>query len=65
MNLEQLIKKEIEDLKNGKINERVTSFQNYGNKYAVLKPKVVTHVELAKGVVADIDISDYFVEDVK
>lgn len=65
MDLEQLIKKEIEDLKNGKINERVTSFQNYGNKYAVLKPKVVAHIELGKGIVADINISDYFEEEVK
>lgn len=64
MNLEELIKEEIKNLKNGKLNERVKNFSNYDSKYAILKPKVMVHIELAQGFIADVDISDYFEKEV-
>mgnify|MGYP007111737581 CR=1 FL=1 len=65
MTLEELLKKEIEKIKKGKIDERIVSFVDYKNKYAILKPAVKVEVSLTKGVVATIDISDYFEEEVK
>ena len=60
MTLEELIKNEIENLKNGKVDNRVNSFVDYKNKYAVLKPGVTIEISLTQGIVATIDISDYF-----
>lgn len=65
MTLEELLKKEIEKIKKGKIDERIVSFVDYKNKYAILKSAVKVEVSLTKGVVATIDISDYFEEEVR
>lgn len=62
MDLKELIKSEIENVKNGQVSKRVKNYNDLESKYAVLKPKAIVHVELTKGVVADIDISDYFEE---
>ena len=65
MSLEELIKQEIENINNGKIDERVLNFYDYKSKYCVLKPMVKVNIELTKGVTATIDISDYFKEELK
>lgn len=63
--LEELIKKEIKDLLEGKRDKRVKSFTDYENKYAILKPQVRVEVSLNQGIVATIDVSDYFTEELK
>ena len=65
MTLEQLIKKEIENVKNGIVDDRINTFVDYKSKYAVLRPEVKVEISLSKGVVATIDVSDYFREEIK
>lgn len=66
MELNNLIKNVIEDLKNGSVkNDRLVSFVDYKNKYAILKPAITIKIELTKGVVAKVDITDYFMEELK
>lgn len=65
MTLEDVIKQIIKNLNEGKVDNRVTSFIDYKNKYAVLKPEVKVEISLTKGIVATIDVSDFFKEDVK
>jgi len=65
MTLEELIRSEIENIKNGIVGDRVDSFVDYKNKYAILKPEVKVEVSLTRGVVAKIDVSDYFTEDLR
>ena len=65
MTLEELIKHEIENIKNGIVGKRIDSFVDYKNKYAILKPEVKVEVSLTSGVVAKIDVSDYFAEEIK
>lgn len=60
MTLEELIKSEIENVKSGRVDERVVTFTDYKNKYAILKPGVKIKLSLTKGVEAEIDVSDYF-----
>ena len=63
ISLEEVIKETIENLSNGKIDKRIVSFSDYKNEYAILKPKVLVHVELKNGIVADIDVGDYFTKE--
>lgn len=63
--LEDVIKQAIENLLNGKVDKRVTSFVDYKNKYAVLSPAVKVEISLTKGVVATVDVSDFFKEELK
>lgn len=63
--LEELIKKEIKDLLEGKRDKRIKSFTDYESKYAVLKPQVRVEVSLHQGIVASIDVSDFFEEELK
>ena len=63
--LEDVIKQTIENLLNGKIDKRVTSFVDYKNKYAVLSPSVKVEINLTKGIVAELDVSDFFKEELK
>ena len=65
MTLEELIKNEIENLKNGKVDSRVNSFVDYKSRYAVLNPGVKVEISLTQGIVATVDISDYFKGEVK
>lgn len=66
MELEELIKKIISYINEGKIvDSRIVNFVNYQNKYAILKPSVTVKVELTKGVVVKIDVTDYFKEELK
>ncbi len=65
MSLEELIKKEINNILEGKFDDRVLNYFDYKSKYAVLKPMVKVNIELTKGVTATIDISDYFKEELK
>lgn len=65
VDLQDLVKKEIENVKKGQVDKRVKNYNDLESRYAVLKPKVVVHVELANGVIADIDVSDYFEEELK
>jgi len=65
MTLEDVIKQIIKNLNEGKVDNRVTSFIDYKSKYAVLKPEVKVEISLTKGIVATIDVSDFFKEDVK
>lgn len=65
MSLEELIKQEIKNLLDGKIDERILNFYDFKSPYAVLKPMVKVNIELTKGVTATVDISDYFKEELK
>lgn len=65
MSLEELIKQEINNILEGKFDNRVLNYFDYKSKYAVLKPMVKVNIELTKGVTATIDISDYFKEELK
>lgn len=65
LTLEEVIKKTIQNLLDGKVDERVESFVDYKSQYAVLKPSVKVEINLTKGVVAKIDISDFFKEEIK
>ena len=65
ISLEEVVKQAIKNLLDGKVNERVESFVDYKNKYAVLKPSVKVEISLTKGVVATIDVSDFFTEEIK
>ena len=65
LSLEEVIKRAITNLKNGKVDERVESFVDYKSPYSVLKPSVKLEISLTKGVVAKIDISDFFKEEIK
>ena len=59
----ELIKREIKNISDGKISTRVLNFNDFKSKYSVLKPMVKVEIELTKGVIATIDISDYFKEE--
>lgn len=65
MDLETLIKQEIENIKKGELSKRVISFYDYKSKYAVLRPSVKIEVELTQGVVAKLDVTDYFEEEIQ
>lgn len=65
VSLEEIIKKAIEELNSGKINDRVETFVDYKSKYAILKPSVKVEINLCKGVTAKLDISDLFKEELK
>lgn len=65
LTLEEVVKQCIRNLVDGKVDERVTSFVDYKNKYAVLSPSVKVQVELTKGITATIDVSDFFKEEIK
>lgn len=65
LSLEEVIKQEIKNLLDGKVDERVESFVDYKSQYAVLKPSVKIEVNLTKGIVAKIDVSDFFTEEIK
>ena len=65
MSLEELIKQEINNILEGKFDDRVLNYFDYKSKYAVLKPMVKVNIELTKGVTATIDISDYFKGELK
>lgn len=65
MSLEELIKQEINNILEGKFDDRVLNYFDYKSRYAVLKPMVKVNIELTKGVTATIDISDYFKEELK
>ena len=65
LTLEEVIKKTIKNWLDGKVDERVESFVDYKSQYAVLKPSVKVEINLTKGVVAKIDISDFFKEEIK
>ena len=62
--LEKLLKEEIKKINNGDINsERIVSFIDYKNPYAILKSKVYVEIELKKGIKVTLDISDLFKEE--
>ena len=64
--LEELLKKIIKDVENGSIqNQRVISYYDYKNKYAILKPRITVDIELTNGKTAKIDISDFFKGELK
>lgn len=65
LTLEEVVKQAIKNLLDGKVNERVINFVDYKNKYAVLKPEVKVEISLTKGIVATIDVSDFFKEEIK
>ena len=65
VSLEEVVRQAIENLLNGRVDKRVVSFTDYKNQYSVLKPKVTVQIELTKGIVAQVDVSDYFTEELK
>ena len=65
LSLEEVIKQTIKNLLDGKVDKRVKSYSDLESKYAVLKPSVKVQIELSKGIVATVDISDFFKEELK
>ena len=65
LSLEEIVKQTIRNLLDGKVDERVESFVDYKNQYAVLKPSVKLEISLTKGIVAKVDVSDFFTEEIK
>lgn len=66
MNLEQTIKQTIDNLLNNKFDKRVKSFDSYDSEYAILKNEVVVELCLRnKKIVARIDVSDFFKEELE
>ncbi len=63
--MEELIKEYIKKLQEGQIDSRVVHFGNYKSKFAILKSKVLIHLELKdKGIVADVDVTDLFEKEI-
>lgn len=60
--LESLIRRIVEDVRNGKADDRVLSYVDYKTKYVVVKSKISVEVELTEGKVVKFDVSDYFKE---
>lgn len=60
--LESLIRRIVEDVRNGKTDGRVLSYVDYKTKYVVVKSKISVEVELTEGKVVKFDVSDYFKE---
>lgn len=60
--LESLIRRIVEDVRNGKTDGRILNYVDYKTKYAILKSKVSVEVELTEGKVVKFDVSDYFKE---
>lgn len=60
--LESLIRRIVEDVRNGKTDDRVLSYVDYKTKYVVVKSKISVEVELTEGKVVKFDVSDYFKE---
>lgn len=60
--LESLIRRIVEDVRNGKADGRILNYVDYKTKYAILKSKVSVEVELVEGKVVKFDVSDYFKE---
>lgn len=66
MSLEETIKETINNLLNNKFDKRVKSFDTYNSKYAILKNEVVVELCLKnKCIVAKIDVSDFFKEELE
>lgn len=63
--LQELIKRVIQNLDVEKLDKRITSFTDYKSRYVVLKPKVKVTIEMTEGKVIEMDVSDYFEGDVK
>ena len=63
--LESLLSRLIQNVKEGKLDERIISYANYDSNYVFPKPKVIVQVELTNGKTAKIDITDYFKEETK
>lgn len=63
-NLEELVKDSITDIKSGKIDKRIVSFTDYKNKYSILKSKITVKIELKEGIVAELDVSDFFEKEI-
>lgn len=60
--LESLIRRIVDDVRNGKTDGRVLSYVDYKTKYVVVKSKISVEVELTEGKVVKFDVSDYFKE---
>lgn len=60
--LESLIRRIVEDIRNGKADDRILNYVDYKTKYVVLKSKISVEVELTEGKVVKFDVSDYFKE---
>ena len=58
----ELIKNEIENIKQRKCDERVVEFRDTKNKFIVPKSSVTVEVALKEGVIAKIDVTDLFKE---
>lgn len=66
MSLEEAIKETINNLLNHKFDKRVKSFDVYDSEYAILKNEVTVELCLRnKRIVAQIDVSDYFTEELE
>ena len=60
--LEKFIKEEIEKIKNRNIDKSIIEFKDTNLKYIVPKSSVIVEVALTDGLIAKIDVTDYFKE---
>lgn len=62
MSLENFVKEQIENIKKRNINESIVEFKDTKTKYIVPKSTIVVEVALKDGLIAKIDVTDYFKE---
>ena len=60
--LEDLIKQQIVNIKKGQIDKCVVEYNNTQNKYIVPKSTIIVEVALTDGLIAKIDVTEYFKE---
>lgn len=63
--LEELIRRIIDGVTQGKTDQRVEKFEDYKSKYVVLAPTVKVEVALTDDKTFRFDVTDYFKGDVK
>ncbi len=62
MELETFIKKKIEKIKKRDLDESIIEFKDTKTKYIVPKSTIVVEVALKTGLIAKIDITEFFKE---
>ena len=63
MELETFIKEQIKNIKERNINESVIEFKDTHTRYIVPKSSILVEVALKEGLIAKIDVTKYFKEE--
>jgi len=63
-NLETFIKEKINKIKTRDLDSSIVEFKDTKTKYIVPKSTVIVEVALTSGLIAKIDVTDYFKEEI-